>query len=110
MISASPIWLPQKDKSVASALLSDGFEFIGLLEDVETPDYLELVTGNWSIGSICSTNELIAICDGAVFSLDCHGESDHETRWNATKKLIRSNLRNYQSSPANHTQLTLFAA
>ncbi|MFM6154265.1 MAG: hypothetical protein ACKPE3_14925, partial [Sphaerospermopsis kisseleviana] len=84
-----PCWFSLKNSYVASALLSDGFEFVGLLEDVETPDYLELVTGNWSLGSICSTNELIAICDGAIFGLDCVGESDHELRWNITKKLIR---------------------
>ncbi|MFM6006561.1 MAG: hypothetical protein ACKPA7_22805, partial [Sphaerospermopsis kisseleviana] len=43
---------------VASALIADGFEYLGLLEDVEL-DYLEPVTGNWSLGSICSTNELV---------------------------------------------------
>lgn len=109
-MNSQPIWLSPKDKYVMSALLADGFEYLGLLEDVETPDYLELVTGNWSLGSICSVNELVAICDGAVFSLDCRGESDHELRWSNTKKLIRSSLRNYQPSPANHTQLNLFAA
>ncbi|MBD2296995.1 hypothetical protein H6G06_26850, partial [Anabaena sphaerica FACHB-251] len=62
-----PCWFSPKDSYVASALLSDGFEFSGLLEDVETPDYLEVITGNWSLGSICSVNELVAICDGAVF-------------------------------------------
>lgn len=105
-----PCWFSPKDSYVASALLSDGFEFIGLLEDVETPDYLEVITGNWSLGSICSVNELVAICDGAVFSLDCVGEADHELRWSNTKKLIRQKLRTYKPSPDNHTQLSLFVA
>lgn len=92
-----------------SALLADGFEYLGLLEDVTTPDYLELVLGGWSVGSICSTNELIAICDGAVFSLDCEGESLLELRWGNTKKQIRQKLKSYQPE-SNHTQLELFAA
>ncbi|MFM7372319.1 MAG: hypothetical protein ACKO2Z_31945, partial [Sphaerospermopsis kisseleviana] len=105
-----PCWFSHKDSYIVSALIADGFEFVGLLEDVETPDYLELVTGNWSIGSICSTNELIAICDGAVFILDCVGEADYELRWNITKKLIRQKLRAYKPSPDTHTQLSLFVA
>ncbi|MFM6136555.1 MAG: hypothetical protein ACKPCP_20795, partial [Sphaerospermopsis kisseleviana] len=88
-----PCWFSAKNNYVASALIADGFEYLGLLEDVE-PDYLELVAGSWAIGSICSTNELIAVCEDAVFSLDCVvGESDHELRWNITKKLIRQKLR-----------------
>ncbi|AFZ61436.1 hypothetical protein H6G54_28500 [Anabaena cylindrica FACHB-243] len=110
MISTLPIWFNQIDKSVAAALIGDGFEFVGLLEDIETPDYLEVVTGSWSLGSICSTNELIVLSNGAVFSLDCDGESLLELRWNNTKKLIREKLRDYQLLPTNHTQLHLFAA
>ncbi|MFM6005773.1 MAG: hypothetical protein ACKPB7_21330 [Sphaerospermopsis kisseleviana] len=104
-----PCWFSVRDNYVMSALLADGFEYLGLLEDVE-PDYLELVKGNWSLGSICSANELIAICDGAVFILDCVGEADHELRWNNTKKLIRKKLKTYKPLPATHTQLSLFVA
>ncbi|MFM6139932.1 MAG: hypothetical protein ACKPCP_38330, partial [Sphaerospermopsis kisseleviana] len=86
-----PCWFSAKNNYIVSALIADGFEFVGLLEDVK-PDYLELVTGNWSLCAICSTNSLVAICNGAVFSLDCVGESDHELRWNNTKKLIRKKL------------------
>ncbi|MBD2571374.1 hypothetical protein [Anabaena lutea] len=110
MISPLPVWLNQKDKSVASALIGDGFEFVGTVQDIEAPDYLTYINGNWSLGCICASNSLIAICDGAVFCLDCVGESDHELRWNSTKKLIRSSLHNYQPSPTRHTQLSLFAA
>ncbi|MFM7405907.1 MAG: hypothetical protein ACKO3K_04370 [Cuspidothrix sp.] len=99
-----PCWFSVRDNYVASALIADGFEYLGLLEDVEL-DYLEPVTGNWSLGSICSTNELIAICDGAVFILDCVGEADHELRWCNTKKLIRKKLKTYKPLPATHTQL-----
>jgi hypothetical protein len=79
------------------------------LEDCPTPDYLEVVSGQWSIGCICATNELITLCDGAVFSLDCDGESLLEMRWNSTKKLIRHSLKTYTPT-INHTQLELFAA
>jgi hypothetical protein len=107
--SALPCWFSPKDSYVTSALLLDGFEFLGLLEDSETPDYLEVIMGNWSLGSICSKNELIAICDGAVFVFDCDGESLLELRWNTTKKLIKQALRSYQPT-RNHTQLELFVA
>ncbi|MFM6137743.1 MAG: hypothetical protein ACKPCP_26985, partial [Sphaerospermopsis kisseleviana] len=53
-----PCWFSHKDSYIASALIADGFEYLGLLEDVK-PDYLELVTGNWSLGAICSTNSLV---------------------------------------------------
>ncbi|MGM3309816.1 hypothetical protein ACSQ6I_28240 [Anabaena sp. WFMT] len=108
--SALPCWFDAKNTYVTTALIADGFDYVGLLEDVATPDYLEVVMGNWSLGSICSVNELVAICDGAVFSLDCVGEADHELRWSNTKKLIRQKLRTYKPSPANHTQLSLFVA
>ncbi len=41
-----PCWFSAKDNYVMSALIADGFEYLGLLEDVETPDYLELVIGH----------------------------------------------------------------
>ncbi|MBD2667269.1 hypothetical protein [Richelia sinica] len=105
-----PCWFLEKDNYVMSALIADGFEYLGMLEDITPPDYLQVVMGNWSLGSICPTNELIALCDGAIFGINCVGEADYELRWSSTKKLLMSKLRTYQASPANYTQLSLFVA
>ncbi|MFM6151888.1 MAG: hypothetical protein ACKPE3_02650, partial [Sphaerospermopsis kisseleviana] len=51
-----------------------------------------------------ATNELVAICEDAVFVLECVGEADYELRWNINKKLIRQKLRAYKPSPDTHTQ------
>jgi hypothetical protein len=107
--SALPCWFDAKNTYLAAALIADGFEYVGLLEDIPTPDYLEVVMGNWSVGSICCTNSLIVICDGAVFSFDCDAESLLELRWNSTKKLIRHSLKTYTPT-ITHKQLELFAA
>jgi hypothetical protein len=107
--SALPCWFNAQNIYVAAALIADGFEYLGLLEDVSTPDYLEVVIGNWSLGCICCTNSLIAICDGAVFSFDCDRESLLELRWGNTKKLIRHSLKTYTPT-ITHKQLELFAA
>ena len=77
--------------SVIGALLAARFEYLGMIDDNE-PDYMELIEDNWYLGVICCENLLIAINNSEVWGLNCIGESDTETRWNTTKKLIRTAL------------------
>jgi hypothetical protein len=78
--------------NVIDALTRDGFEFIGAINDLDL-DYFELIEGDWYLGVICSENLLIAFSSSIGWGLDCIGESDTETRWNSSKKLIRQSLK-----------------
>lgn len=67
--SACPCWFNAQNAYVAAALIADGFDYVGLLDDIPTPDYLEVVIGNWSVQYICCTNSLIGI--SAQYQLSC---------------------------------------
>ncbi|MEA5551779.1 hypothetical protein VB713_12430 [Anabaena cylindrica UHCC 0172] len=104
-----PCWFNAQNIHVATALLNQGFTYTGLLEDNDESDYTEKIIGAWAISSRCSDNCLLAVCDGAVFTLDLDGESLLELRWSSTRKLLRKTWKNY-APIINHTQLELFAA
>ncbi len=109
MLSQLPCWFDAKNTCVATVLLSEGFIYEGLLEPSLELDYQEAITNGWIIGSICADNSLIVICDGAMFSFNCVGESDTENRWQFTKRLIKQAFKTYQPE-TKYTQLELFAA
>lgn len=84
--------LTMSNSSVINELTRDGFEFIGSIHNLDL-DYFELIEGDWYLGCICSENMIVAFSSSIAWGLDCYGESDTETRWNATKKMIRTALK-----------------
>ncbi|MEA5516566.1 hypothetical protein [Nodularia sp. UHCC 0506] len=110
LINSSPLpcWLDAKNTTVAIALIESGFGYEGTLEGDDI-DYLKTVASGWDIGNRSWDNSIVVIFDEAVFSFNCHGESDLELRWEQTQKLIKSTLRDYRPQ-INHNQLELFAA
>lgn len=80
------------NNSVVSALLAARFDYLGAINDMDL-DYMELVDGDWYLGVICCENMILAFNNSIGWGLDCHGEADIENRWNNTKKLIRTSLK-----------------
>ncbi|MBD2184819.1 hypothetical protein H6S82_01105 [Planktothrix sp. FACHB-1355] len=84
-----PCWLRGRARTVAEALLQDGFFYCGHADDFcESPD-LETV-GDWFVGGSYQFPGFDAICDGALFFKDYSDNSSSltEEEFGRIKQLI----------------------